>query len=466
MNQIIDTYEFMLANEQRLPPPVAVTKCGETNHCVVFPRTFKEKLAAGGVTAELHVEAGKEVHQTRPQEHAAGVALVLGAGNYSAPLDILTKMFITNQVVIYKPNPIYEKMVPVFLQIFDPLVKLGFLDFIVGGAEVGGALLKLDSVDEVVLTGGKDTFNKIVWGGSPHSGTPNVTKPICAELGAVNPILITPGTWTPAEIDAQAQAIVKAKMLNGSHICASPQVLFTSKNWSQRQEFLDAVEKWLRKCPPTKSYYPGTDQKYQSHLTQAKNPHIIEKEKVFDDQKDVIFVPGATVDDFGLTCEAFCPVLYEVPLETPATCADFLPTAVKLANDRCEGELTATILIDDRTAGANAQILENAVHDLRAGAVGVNQLGMSAVLYAQGMWGAYPGNTPQKVGSGIGQIGNCLGIDNVTKCVMRAPCVFPAQEKIFDPAVTYKTSERIVAFATYPSTYNLGKVIVNAITGL
>eukprot|EP00298_Acanthocystis_sp_HF-20_P005458 c15619_g1_i1.p1 GENE.c15619_g1_i1~~c15619_g1_i1.p1 ORF type:complete len:566 (+),score=235.20 c15619_g1_i1:56-1699(+) len=466
INGIVDTYDYMLANGQNLPPPVAVKKFADTTQCTVFPRTFTDKLIAGGVTAELHIEKGKEVVQTRPQEHPAGLALVLGAGNYSAPLDILTKLYITNQVVIYKPNPIYEKLVPIFRRFFAPLVEKGFLDFVVGGADVGSALLKLESVGEIVLTGGKDTFNKIVWGGSPHSGVPNVTKPICAELGSVNPVIIVPGKWTPAELDAHCQALVKAKMLNGSHICASPQVLLTCKNWPQRQEFLDCLQGWFKKCPATRSYYPGTDQKYQAHLSQAKNPVIIEKEEIFPAQKNPLFVPGTSVDEFGLGTEAFCPVLYEVPLDVDVSVATFLPLAVKVANEKCDGELTASILIDNESARLNPQVLEEAIDDLRVGAVGVNQLAVATIMFAQTVWGAYPGNTVDKVGSGIGQIGNCHGFNNVTKSVLRAPFTFPAQEKIFDPQVTLRTSQRIAQYAATPSTFNLTKVIVNAITGL
>ena len=83
--------------------------------------------------------------------------------------------------------------------------------------------------------------------------------------------------------------------------------------------------------------------------------------------------------------EAFCPVLGEVPLDTPPTAAAFLPAAVAMAN-KCWGSLTATLIVDPATQAAARPAVDKAVDDLKFGAVSVNYGAMNSVALGMLPW--------------------------------------------------------------------------------
>jgi hypothetical protein len=91
-------------------------------------------------------------------------------------------------------------------------------------------------------------------------------------------------------------------------------------------------------------------------------------------------------DHFITQNEAFCPVLGEVPLDTPATGDDFLPAAVEYANKSCWGSLTVTVIIDRTTSKGSKAALAKAVDDLKFGAVSINHGAMNSVLMASLPW--------------------------------------------------------------------------------
>merc|ERR1719188_906595 len=120
------------------------------------------------------------------------------------------------------------------------------------------------------MTGSHHTYDRIVWGSQDKShpaATPRISKPVHAELGCVTPYLIVPGDapWTAREIQDQAEALAAYKLLNSSHICASPQVLVTCRHWPQRAEFLSALRDRLNGAPVVNCFYPNSEQTYQRH---------------------------------------------------------------------------------------------------------------------------------------------------------------------------------------------------------
>ncbi|MCK8322737.1 hypothetical protein LXA12_17585, partial [Erwinia amylovora] len=73
-------------------------------------------------------------YRKRP-EHGQ-VSLVLGAGNVSSigPKDAFYKLFVENQTVVLKMNPVNEYLGPHFEKALAPLVERGFLRIVYGGA--------------------------------------------------------------------------------------------------------------------------------------------------------------------------------------------------------------------------------------------------------------------------------------------------------------------------------------------
>ena len=140
----------------------------------VFPDRIWDKALFGGFTAEVWMEPG--VTAENLAEHQAGayqqwdqegrVALVLGAGNVASigPMDVLHKLFVENQTVLLKMNPVNEYLGPFIRKAFQPLVDKNWCEVVYGGAEVGAHLVEHDGIDEIHITGSDATHDAIVWG--------------------------------------------------------------------------------------------------------------------------------------------------------------------------------------------------------------------------------------------------------------------------------------------------------------
>jgi hypothetical protein len=64
----------------------------------------------------------------------------------------------------------------------------------------------------------------------------------------------------------QARQVAGMVANNASFNCNAAKVLVTSKDWPQRQEFMDAVYQALSEAQPRKAYYPGAQQRYRGFL--------------------------------------------------------------------------------------------------------------------------------------------------------------------------------------------------------
>jgi len=300
-----------------------------------------------------------------------------------------------------------------------------------------------------------------------------VTKPFKAELGSVNPYIIVPGAWTDAELEAQAHVLACAKMFNNGHICASPQVVVTCKNWPLRDRFLKRVKELLATYPGTRPYYPNCNISYEKHLktlaeeTKKKPSDLIVKNpKVFEDQQYPIVATDITPESFACQDEAFTLVLTELPLDTKAEASDFLPTAVKFVNERLWGSLSGTLIVDNKTLTSESKVVEKAIDDLEIGGLGVNYWGSVITLFPQGTWGAYPKHTPEDIQSGTGYIGNAFCLSNPVKTVLRAPFTYPGQFKVpVDGGKQLALNQKVSSYLTTNSGWNLFRLATYSLTG-
>jgi len=348
--------------------------------------------------------------------------------------------------------------------------------FVIGSVAQGTAIVKHEEVEHIVITGSCKSYDKIVWGADEKkAGKMQYVKGMTAELGSVSSYIIVPGVWTDAQLETHAQQLACAKMANNSHVCASPQVLITCKNWPQRDAFLEKVRKWLSRFPATRPFYPACDKSYAAQLKalseeQRKRPEelIVTNVQKFDQQQSPIFATGLKQDSYATQNEAFCPVLGEVPFDTEPNVKAFLPTVVSYVNTGLWGSLTSTIIIDPQSATEGQDVLEKAIDDLQVGSVGINQVAAFSYMFGSLPWGAYPGRHNTKdIQSGIGKIGNFYCYSNILKAIMRAPFVFPAQVKVpVNPPKVLKANRRLSSYFIYPTPWRLVQLFANAITGL
>ncbi len=459
------------------PPPVSI----ETRHgqkiARVFPQNLMDRALFTGFVGEVWIEPGAEATQGacyRNKRESGRVALVLGAGNVSSipPMDVIHKLFVEDEVVVLKMNPVNAHVGPRLERAFRALIDDGFLAVVYGGAEVGAHLADHPQIDTLHVTGSDRTYDAIVWGRDPAdqarrkaSGDRLNARPFTAELGCVTPILIVPGAWSEADLAFQARHVAGMVAQNASFNCNAAKVLVTAKGWAQEGAFLAKVREALARTPPRKAYYPGAKDRWRAFVE-----HYPKADAVGADAEGVVpwtvlpDVPAAE-GEYALSNEAFCGVIAEVSLDASGP-ADFLEKAVAFANDRCWGTLSCGVFIHPATERDHAEAFDRAIAELRYGGIGVNC--WPAVIYAlvNTTWGAFPGHPPEDIRSGTGVVHNALLFDHPQKSVVRAPFrIFPTPVWFADHKTLAEVGARITRFEAAPSWGKLLGLAIAAMRG-
>lgn len=466
--------QALVANGQ--PRPVGLsTRLDGQFVAQVFPANLMDRLLWLGFTAEVWIQPDQLPTQGAiyRQHREGSVALVLGAGNISSisPMDTLYKLFVEDQVVLLKMNPVNEYVGPLLEQAFQPLREAGFFEVVYGDAELGRYLCQHSAIDTVHITGSHHTHDAIVWGSTPAeqaqrktANKPRLAKPITSELGCVTPILVVPGSWSEADVNFQARHVASMVAHNASFNCAAAKVVVTAAGWRQRQAFLAQLHQELAAIPPRQAYYPGAQQRYQAfldHYPQAQALALRTEEIV--PWTVIPHVPPKS--GYALTQEAFCGVLAEVSLEA-ADAREFLTQAVEFANHQVWGTLSCTLLIHPETEKNLAAALEQAIAALRYGAIGINL--WTGVIYSLGStsWGAFPGHSLTDIGSGRGVVHNTYLFDHPQKSVVRAPFrIRPTPAWFANHKNLRQLAKRLAAFEAAPTWGKLPGVIWAALQG-
>lgn len=169
----------------------------------VLPLNIFDKLLLSGFSAEVWLQPGIDRATAqrdaglaqRDPSHTRGIGVVLGAGNITsiAPLDTLYELIAHNRVVALKLNPITDPLLPVLTRVLEPLISVGAVRLLTGGADVGTYLVHHQQVDHVHMTGSALTHDAIVFGTGEEgarrkaANEPILEKEISSELGGVSP---------------------------------------------------------------------------------------------------------------------------------------------------------------------------------------------------------------------------------------------------------------------------------------
>ncbi|MFJ4173043.1 aldehyde dehydrogenase family protein [Microbacterium sp. NPDC089696] len=393
-----------------------------------FPLTGIDRFLLSGFTGEVWLEPGITPNGARAAAGLAqrtpadsgGVGLVLGAGNVTAipVLDVLYELLAHNRTALLKVNPTQDALVPVFKRALAPLIGPGLLRIVRGGPAVGAYLTGHRSFAHVHITGSAATFDAIVWGTGAAAARrrredrPQLKKPITAELGGVSPIIVVPGRWTDADLAYQAEHVATMRLQNGGHNCIAGQVVILSEDWDQADAFRAALRRAYANAPERPIWYPGSTARMD--LATDAYPDAL----VLGDRLLVEVEADADATALQRT-EYFSPVLGVVSV--PGTGQDFLDAAVAYANDELQGTLGANLLIDPATEKALGAGFDRAITALRYGSIAINGWTAFGFLTPTLSWGAFPGNTVQDVGSGIGVVHNALLLDGVERSIVRGP---------------------------------------------
>lgn len=440
--------------------PAGFTKRGEQLAAQTFPIQSIEKALFAGYSAEIWFEAGvnesdalaSQAKIYRDTNQVGRVALILGAGNVSmlVPCDVTTKLFLENQVVLLKMNPVNDYLGPLIAEAYQPLIERGFLRLVYGGAKEGAYLCKHKSVDVIHMTGSDKTFDTIVFGAgeagekNKAARKPVVKKPVTAELGGVAPLIVVPGDWTEAEIQEQAKQTAFWLVVNGGFNCLSPRMIVTHRGWALREKFMQAVTNALGQYPVRKAYYPNAE-RYHAEFLKA---HKKQAQLIGDAREGELpwmLLPNLDPKkkkDIAFRLEAFCGLFGETGLDAN-NAADFISKAVTFANNTLWGNLTAYIIVSDKADEETKSALARGIADLRYGTICVNLFAGLAYVLMGAPWGAFPGNTIYDVQSGIGNVNNLFMFEKIQKGVFRAPFHKQADNTTHTPS--YVASTKAIA---------------------
>lgn len=441
----------------------------------MLPKSFQEFNLFNGFTAELWLHPGVSAAHARATAglgarrvgENGGVGLVLGAGNISAigPLDVLYELVAHNRASVLKLNPTFAALSDAYSTAFAPLIDANLLRIVNGGAETGGYLTRHPGIGHVHITGSSATHDAIVWGGNDRTGAPALGKPITSELGGVSPIIVVPGRWSRADLRYQAEHVATQRLHNSGHNCIAGQALILSRDWAQREDFLTVLREVLDSLPARDPWYPGSDSKLAA--ASASYPEAEHRAGRY-----LVEVDESTSQDL-FTTEYFGPVLGHTSL--PGTGVTFLRAAVDFANTRLDGTLGASLIIAPADRKAIGSEFGEAIADLRYGTIGINVWSAIGFLVPSLSWGAYPGNTLDRIGSGIGVVHNAHLLDDVERSVITGPfrpfprSVFNAEFALSPKPgwfVTARnataTAQRLTAYAARPSWLTLSAVFAAA----
>ncbi|WP_145259600.1 hypothetical protein [Calycomorphotria hydatis] len=469
---------FRQIEKQGTPnPPGRVQKDadGHVRVPVVPIKRLLDRLAFKGLGAEVWMQPGTEESQIfsqhveelkTPGTATPKVCLVLGAGNVASipPTDTLHKIMCESTTVLLKLSPVNDALGPVLEEIFQPLIKRNLLRIIHGGPEAVADVINRELVDEIHITGSQQSHDAIVWGSTEEErqqrkaeNNPRFSKSVTSELGNVSPWIVIPGEYTPKQLRAQAEHVASSITNNVSFNCIATKMIITSRHWAQRDEFLGLVKEILDSTPRRIAYYPGAKDRFE-HFSRTTAPEGQELPwTLFTDAK---------LDERPelFREESFVCVCAETALDESAP-EKFLPAAVDFANDMLVGTLGMSLTVPDQFQKQHADVLRQAISDLRYGSVCINS--WSAIVYAMMSppWGGAPGADIHDPQSGIGHVHNTFLLGPIEKTVLTAPLVITPKPTWFPTNKTaHKTAWNL--FGIYKGQLsNVFGLITNALRG-
>jgi acyl-CoA reductase-like NAD-dependent aldehyde dehydrogenase len=466
-----------------IPGPVVARANGQVS-AQVFPQTAYDQLLFSGYRVEVWMEPGvalEELPETQALSYShpapsGKVALVLGAGNLPGiPVtDVLDKLFVQNQVVLLKMNPVNDYIGPLLVEGFRCLIEAGYVQIAYGGASEGAYLCQHPDVDEIFITGSDKTFDAVVFGPGESGARrkaerqPLLKKTVNGELGNVTPVIVVPGKWSQKDLDYQAESISSWIATHASCACNTPRVIILHADWPQRAAFLDSLRRFFSNTPLRFAYYPGSQQRHQSYLDTHSGVEKIGEPKEGELPWTIITdVNIQNQADICFTTEAFCSVV-AVALIFADNIPEYLERAVAFSNETLWGTLAAGLCVHP-TSMKDPQVkaaVETAIERLRYGTIGVNcSAGLSWVLMTT-PWGAFPGSSIYDIQSGDSFVHNTLMFSKPQKTVMYAkfretpkPIGFVSRGKVLR-----RLAPLLVDLISQPDPWKLPRILWTALT--
>jgi hypothetical protein len=447
----------------------------------VFPQGLLDKVLFTGITCDIWIEPNQEPTQGRIYRDKAsgtqgegGVSVVLGAGNQSSipPMDVLYKLVVDDEVCILKMNPVNEGLGPIIEDALRPLVDAGFLELSYGGVPEGKHLTDHALVTSIHITGSDRAHDAIIWGpgdagqARKDAGTPRIDKHITSELGCVSPVLVVPGPWSEAELDFQARHVASMLAYNCGFNCNGARLIVMARGWEHRARFEQLVKEKLAATPTRRAYYPAAQATWKTFTDKYPDSTTLGTSDI-DGALPWTVLEGvkAEADDFAVNNEPWCGIFSFVDIDA-SDAAEFVAAAVPFVNDKVWGTLSINLLVHPQSEKALGAAFDQAIADLRYGAIAINCWSGLNYGLVNATWGAFPGHPLDKIESGQGVVHNGLLLDHPQKSVVRAPFLMkPTPAWFTDHKNNVALGSLMTRFEGAPSWLSVPKVALTALKG-
>ena len=406
----------------------------------VFPHSIWDRLLLSGVKADVWMQPGitrqnlasntASSYDVPAKDRKGKVSLVLGAGNIAsiAPLDCFHKLFVEHQVVLLKMNPVNDYLAEYLNAAMRPLINMGALRIVKGGADVGKYLCNHPDISNIHITGAEASHDAIVWGVGEEglknkaNGTPQNTRPITSELGAVCPTIVVPGPWTTADLTFQAEQIATQKLHNSGFNCIACQMLVVPGDWHKTDILISKIKKVMSLAPSRSLYYPGASDRMDEFTDNANTSASAVEHYDRNGSQDCVVVPFNKGDnDYFEKNEVFAPA-FSINRLVGLDPETYLLSAIEYANKNLHGTLGANILIHPKTVRKiGKKRFEQLIGELKYGCIAINAWSGLGFALFQTPWGAFPGHTLGDVQSGIGFVHNSFMFDKPERTIVTSP---------------------------------------------
>ena len=202
--------------------------------------------------------------------------------------------------------------------------------------------------------------------------------------------------------------------------------------------------------------------------------------EVYGGEHSVYLLPDVDPDAEDVesfSTEVFGPALAVVHLPAPDV-PSYLINASRFANERLAGSLGINLIVDRRVQRKLAGALDMAIANLEYGTIAINTWTGAAYFLSACAWGAFPGHTPESIGSGVGVVHNTLMFGKPQKSVVwgpfaSAPRSFLKGERHLSPKLVYFVTNRnahqigelLIDYSASESNADLAKVALAALRG-
>ena len=255
---------------------------------------------------------------------------------------------------------------------------------------------------------------------------------------------------------------------NGSFNCNAAKLLILPKGWSHRETFISKLSSVLGGVTPRKAYYPGAFQRYEALTAGHKDIRKIGKgsEQVLP-WTLVLGLDPKDPKERNFYDEPFCAILSETEIGSSDP-VEFIKQAVPFVNDHVWGTLSSMLFVHPKSE-ADPTIraaVDGALSDLRYGTVAVNVWPALAYALCSTPWGGHPSATLADIQSGLGWVHNTVMLEDIEKCVIRAP-LKPSPKQVYFPShkTVHQLGQKLVAFEAAPSWLKVPGLAMAALRG-